>query len=126
MTSIESVKRVLIRDLAALRDEVRAYSDELDLWICPEGIVNSASNLVLHLTGNVLHYIGAGLGKTRYVRDRAAEFGSRNVPRVELEARIEQAIDAVRCGMDGLDSDDMEREYPLEAGGGIGHRPASS
>jgi len=115
--TIEFLKRILVRDLAALREELRAYPDERALWVCPEGIVNSAGTLVLHLTGNVQHFIGAGFGKTGYVRDRAAEFADRNVPRAELEGRIGETIEAVGRGMERLGHGDMEAEYPLEVAG---------
>jgi len=42
---------------------LRAYRDEYELWVCPDGIVNSTGTLALHLTGNLMHYIGAVLGK---------------------------------------------------------------
>ena len=115
--STESLEKILVRDLVTLREELRAYRDEHDLWVCPDGIVNSPGTLVLHLTGNVMHYIGAVLGKTEYVRDRAAEFEDRNIPRAELGVRIGAAIEAVRRGMGTLDDGDMEAEYPLEVGG---------
>jgi hypothetical protein len=113
----ENLKRILVRDLMALREEVRAYPEERDLWVCPEGIVNSAGTLALHLTGNVLHFIGAELGKTGYVRDRAAEFTDRNIPRAELEVRIGAAIEVVERGMERLGDDDMTAQYPLEVRG---------
>ena len=115
--STESLEKILVRDLVTLREELRAYRDEHDLWVCPDGIANSTGTLVLHLTGNVMHYIGAVLGRTEYVRDRAAEFEDRNIPRVELEVRIGAAIEAVRRAMGTLDDGDMEAEYPLEVGG---------
>jgi hypothetical protein len=115
--SVEAFKRILIRDLATLSAEVRAYKDQRDLWLCPKGIVNPAGTLVLHLTGNVLHFVGAALGQTGYVRDREAEFGGRNVERTELEERIGTAIDVVKRVLDGLDDNELEREYPLEVGG---------
>ena len=69
--------QVLDRDLAQLRGEVEAYPDDASLWRLHPGIFNSGGGgggLVLHLTGNLLHFIGAVLGGSGYVRDRDAEF----------------------------------------------------
>jgi uncharacterized damage-inducible protein DinB len=44
------------------------------LWVKPFPFGNSVGNLVLHLTGNLNHYIGALIAGSGYVRDRAKEF----------------------------------------------------
>jgi uncharacterized damage-inducible protein DinB len=44
------------------------------LWTKPFKFGNSVGHLVLHLTGNLNHYVGAQLGGTNYVRDRQKEF----------------------------------------------------
>jgi uncharacterized damage-inducible protein DinB len=44
------------------------------LWVKPFPFGNSVGNLVLHLTGNLNHYIGALVAGSGYVRDRAREF----------------------------------------------------
>jgi uncharacterized damage-inducible protein DinB len=117
MTMLEPLSRVILRDLDALRQELRAYDREEDIWGCPPGITNSAGTLVLHLAGNLQHFIGATLGNTGYVRDRQAEFTDRAVPVGELEVRIDQTIDAVRSTLTRLDEQSLAREYPVEAGG---------
>jgi uncharacterized damage-inducible protein DinB len=48
---------------------------------------NSVGHLVLHLTGNLNHYIGAGIAKTGYVRDRPREFAEPNPPPPEEALR---------------------------------------
>jgi len=115
--NVEFVRRVIVRDLAALQKQVRAYAREEDLWVCPAGIPNSAGTLVLHLVGNMQHFIGAQLGNTGYVRDRDAEFNARNVPRAELEAGIQQAIDTVSATFEQLNPARLEEEFPLELAG---------
>jgi hypothetical protein len=111
------LKRVLVRDLGALRDEILAYPKDEYLWACPPGITNSAGTLTLHLTGNLAWYVGTKLGGTGYVRDRDAEFSDRHLPRAELVARIEQAVEAVRRTLDALDAGTLEGEYPAEVAG---------
>lgn len=103
---------VLTRDLKALRRELDAYPDERDLWKLPPGIANSAGTLALHLTGNLLHFIGAQLGNTGYVRDRDAEFGRRDVPRAELLRAVDQTISVVSDVLPRLTAVDLERDFP--------------
>ena len=86
---IESLMKLYDRDLQNLRKEIEAYEDENDLWIVRNEIKNSAGNLCLHLIGNLNHYIGHQLGKTDYVRNRLLEFSDKNVPKLELIAKIE-------------------------------------
>ncbi len=47
-----------------LMDEIESYTSEDQLWLCPEGISNSAGNLATHLIGNLNHFIGAVLANT--------------------------------------------------------------
>ena len=111
---ITSVRAVLLRDLRGLRREVEAYPDEPSIWSLPPGAPNSAGTLVLHVTGNLQHFLGAVLGKSGYVRDRDAEFSARNVPRAELLQRITAAEQAVERGLAGTE---LPVEYPAPAGG---------
>ena len=98
---LQSVAAILDRDLRTLRREVEAYPDDRALWQEVSGISNVAGTLVLHLAGNLQHYVGARLGQTGYVRDRSAEFASRDVPRSELLRQIEAARAAVKAALSG-------------------------
>ena len=80
-------------------------------------MANVAGTLVLHLAGNIQHYIGARLGATGYIRDRAAEFARRGVPRSELVREIEAARTAVRAALSGATSLDPDADYPEIVGG---------
>ena len=75
------------RDLHRLRQELEAFPDEAAVWATAPGVTNSAGTLALHLEGNLREYIGRQLGGRAYVRDRPAEFSTRNVPREDLVAR---------------------------------------
>ena len=72
---------ILTRELECLRRELLQYENERDLWQTPAGVTNSAGTLVLHVTGNLQHYVGAVLGSSGYERDRPSEFAARDVPR---------------------------------------------
>ncbi len=117
MITTASLARVLARDLRALRREVEAYADERDLWRVVPGITNSGGTLALHLAGNLQHFIGAVLGGTGYVRDRAAEFTRRDVPRSELLREIDATLAVVPRTLEALDDDALARPYPQPPGG---------
>ncbi len=67
-------------------------------WTKPFPFGNSIGHLVLHLTGNLNHYIGAMVAGTGYVRHREHEFTDpEKYPREEVLARFREAVDmAVR------------------------------
>ena len=105
------------RDLAKLREEIELYSDEADLWKVGGDIVNPAGNLCLHLTGNLKHFFGAVLGGTGYVRDRDAEFSTKNVAKSELLQGIDEAKSVVLATLQKLTDEDYEKTYPIEVFG---------
>ena len=115
--TIDDLSRVLVRDLRTLAAELDAYPDDTSVWACPPGIPNSAGTLVLHLAGNLRHFIGARLGGSGYVRDRAAEFAERALTRTELRARVDTAAREVRDALARLDPHRMAEEYPDPIGG---------
>jgi DinB family protein len=106
------VAGVLIRDLRALRREIEAYPSDADLWRVAPGITNTGGNLALHLAGNLQHFIGKVLGHTGYVRNRDAEFKSRDVPRAQLLAEIDRTVAAVETGLARLENQDLSVDFP--------------
>lgn len=46
------------RDSNRLKQEITRYHRPADVWVVQGGINNSARNLVLHVCGNLRHYIG--------------------------------------------------------------------
>src|SRR5690349_19148526 len=79
------VKAALAAALEGQRDAVRAAAEplsEADFWRKPVEPGNSVGHLVLHLAGNLNHFVGAQLGGTGYVRDREREFTEANPPPV--------------------------------------------
>lgn len=114
---VESVAAILDRDLQALGREVAAYPDDGALWQLPEGVTNSGGTLVLHLTGNIQHFLGAHLAGTGFVRDRPAEFSARGVPRAALLRQIEAARSAIRYAAEKLTGEALELDFPEVVGG---------
>jgi uncharacterized damage-inducible protein DinB len=109
---VRSVAAILDRDLRTLAREVEAYPDGRQLWQPVPGMANTAGTLVLHLAGNLRHFIGARLGGTGYVRDRAAEFSRRDVSRRDLLAEIETARAEVAGSLASLRDRSLPAEFP--------------
>ncbi len=111
--TIDSLKQLFERDLQKLRTELDAYSDEDQLWILEGSINNTAGNLMLHICGNLQHFVGAVLGQSGYIRTRDKEFGLKNVPRAEIESQIDETMKIVSQTLDKLTDEDLNKAYPL-------------
>lgn len=109
---IESITKIIDRDLKKLSDEITLYPSEESIWALRPGIKNSAGNLCLHLCGNLQHYFGAVLGKTGYIRNRDNEFAAKNIPKAELLAEIEHARKAAYETLENLKPSLLLKEYP--------------
>jgi uncharacterized damage-inducible protein DinB len=114
---LPAIAALLDRDLRTLGREVEAYPNERALWQPVPGISNVAGTLVLHLTGNIQHYLGARLAGTAYLRDRAAEFTRRDVPRAELLSQVEAARAAVRAVLARVGEPELAAVFPEPVGG---------
>ena len=112
-----TVRTILTRELYALRRGVEAYPDDASVWRMVPGIPNAGGTLVLHLCGNLRHYVGVVLGGTAYRRNRDAEFSRRDVPRAELLEEIDAAIAAGARGLDATGDDALAKPFPEKIGG---------
>jgi uncharacterized damage-inducible protein DinB len=89
--------------LAAYYEEVRGKAHNLvdpltteQIWRKPYPYGNSIGHLLLHLTGNLNHYIGAGIAQTGYVRNRPLEFSDTSKPpKEQVLANFDRAFDMV-------------------------------
>lgn len=113
----DDLRAVMVRDLRDLAREVQAYPDDASPWRPVPGIANSGGTLVLHLAGNIQHFIGALLGGNGYVRDREAEFGRRDVSRAELVAEVEKAVSDVERVMPTLSAARLAADFPVPMAG---------
>ena len=109
----EDIARLFARDLGAVRREITAYPDDASPWRMLPGLPNCGGTLVLHLAGNLRHFVGAVLGGSGYVRDRDTEFGLRDVSRAELDALVGETADEVGRAMSTLDPSRLADAYPL-------------
>jgi uncharacterized damage-inducible protein DinB len=110
----EALLEIFERDLDKLANEINSYSDESRLWATGGEISNSAGNLCLHLLGNLNHFVGAILGENGYVRNRDAEFSSKNVSREDLLSSIEKTKAAVSEALNKLPDERFEQNFPVE------------
>ena len=109
--------RVMItRELWALDREIAAYPDDESPWKIVPGISNSAGNLVLHLAGNLRHFVGAAIGGTGYVRDRASEFSATGLSREELRVQVRTTIADLEVAFEKMTDDQLKAEFPLLIG----------
>jgi uncharacterized damage-inducible protein DinB len=106
----------LASELEELRDAVKKLVDPLsdeELWNKPLDPGNSMGHLILHLTGNLNHFVGSHLGKTGYVRDRDREFTETNLPKKEaLLKGLDDAVGLFRRTVMGLSSEQLKAPFP--------------
>ena len=93
-----------------VRRAARAAGD--DLWTQPFAYGNSVGHLVLHITGNLNHYIGARIAETGYMRQREREFTEPSRPTLNtLLEEFDAAITMVRDTLAGVDESRLTAVY---------------
>ncbi len=116
-------KTALIADLELLRDAIRDLVGPLtdqQLWTKPLEPGNSIGHLILHLTGNLNHFVGAQLGGTGYVREREREFTETQRPaRDVLLANLDDAVATFRRVVSGLSPEQLAAPHPESRFGSV-------
>lgn len=100
---VTDLSSVSAETFALYYEEVRDHIHELvaplsteQLWHNPYPYGNSIGHLLLHLTGNLSHYIGARIAGTGYVRNRPLEFADASRrPKEEVLSAFDRAIEMV-------------------------------
>ncbi|HKA25505.1 MAG TPA: DUF1572 family protein [Candidatus Eisenbacteria bacterium] len=92
-------------------DEIRECLASLDderIWWRPNEASMSVGNMVLHLTGNLNHYLGRGVVASGYRRERPKEFSEQGpIPRQELLRRFEEALGWARKAFERMTPETM-------------------
>jgi uncharacterized damage-inducible protein DinB len=109
----DALRVMLLRELRALDREIEAYPDDESVWETPHGISNSAGTLVLHLAGNLRHFIGAVLGESGYKRNREVEFSTKGLSRETLRAEVQATIGDLERALDRVGEAELLAPYPL-------------
>jgi uncharacterized damage-inducible protein DinB len=113
----------LIGELEELRGAVQELAkplSEAEFWTKPLDPGNSFGHLVLHLTGNLNHFVGAQLGKTGYVREREREFTETQVPsKAEALRQLDEAVAMFRRIVDRLNAEQLAAPHPETRWGAV-------
>jgi uncharacterized damage-inducible protein DinB len=89
--------------------------DEEQVWARSGEGTNSIGNLMLHLCGNLSLWVRAGLGKRRYIRDRAAEFAADRIcSKDELLDRLRQVVEDSREIIASLEVGGLENALEVQ------------
>ncbi len=107
----ESFIELFDRDLKKLKDEISSFKNEKNLWMISGEVTNTAGNLCLHLCGNLKTFIGANLGHSGYVRNRDAEFASKDIPKDDLLKNIDETIESVNSSLTSIDEKELDHIY---------------
>ena len=111
---VQEIHRLFERDLIRFIKEIESYQNEESLWLISEDISNSSGNLALHLVGNLRTYIGNNLGGFKYIRNREAEFSSKNIPKETLLGMMEEMKEIVLKTLETLTFIQLEKYYEEE------------
>lgn len=112
-----TITELYARELDRLYTEIDAYQNEASLWKLTENISNSGGNLALHLVGNLHHFIGKYIGNTEYIRQREAEFNTKNTPKATLLSEIKNVKETVLSSLENMSTDQLQGNYPIEKNG---------
>ncbi|MGN6601441.1 MAG: DUF1572 family protein [Ginsengibacter sp.] len=104
------------KDLDKLIEELNLFKKEKDIWKTKGDVKNSAGNLVLHLIGNLNHFIGRTLGHTDFIRKREEEFSSKDIPREKLIEQISDVKEVIKNTLPTISEEDLKKEFPLKIG----------
>lgn len=112
----ELARMALVGELGELRDAVRELAGPLsdnELWTRPLEPGNSIGHLILHLTGNLNHFVGAQLGGTGYQRDREREFTDNHPPpKAVLLANLDEAVATFARVVSRLSPEQLAAPHP--------------
>jgi uncharacterized damage-inducible protein DinB len=100
------------------RARIRRCLDELEdeeIWHRPGATTVSIGNLILHLAGNVRQWIVASLGGAVDDRRRQEEFDTQGpLPRAELLARLDAAVDEALAVIEALKPADLLAPHRIQ------------
>jgi uncharacterized damage-inducible protein DinB len=115
--TLDSIRQIFERDLTKLSQELDAYTRDEELWLLTGDINNTAGNLILHLCGNLQHFVGAVLGNSGYIRKRDEEFGLKGLSKTELSTQIDVTKRAVSDALAQLNDEDLNKPFPIHVFG---------
>ncbi|MCZ6793740.1 MAG: DUF664 domain-containing protein [Planctomycetota bacterium] len=88
---------------------------EESVWKRPRDGMNAVGNLCLHLAGNESHYVGHGIGRAEYVRDRPGEFrATGGFSSAQLVEKLREARQLTRETFGKLSAADLDRPVEID------------
>lgn len=111
---IAELKEVYEKHMQMCINDIRLYTNENDIWKTMPDISNSAGNLALHIAGNLNLFVGNILGKTGYVRDRDAEFSSKDIPQQQIIQLLESTTAMLNQVLGNLSDEQLQQPYPID------------
>jgi hypothetical protein len=112
--ALDEANRLLDECAAKIAHCVSQLSDE-QVWWRPEQSMNSIGNLILHLSGNLQQWIVSGIGGTRDVRQRPAEFAERGpIPKSVLLDRLTQVVAAAKQTLSAVSPGELHRQRTIQ------------
>ncbi|WP_291721661.1 DinB family protein [Bernardetia sp.] len=109
----QTIRSLFERDIQKVKVEIESYKNEENMWKLDGEILNSAGNLCLHLIGNLNHFIGEGIGKTGYVRQRELEFSQKNISKKELSEKLDEVTKIVDASINSLTEEELHVETTI-------------
>jgi len=99
--------------------EIERYADDLakliqgltesQLWQKPNHIPNSVGTLTRHLTGNLNHYIGAGILENGYQRQRDLEFTQSGLSKEQILNDLRQSVEIALQGSQQVTDEQLQQ-----------------
>lgn len=86
------------------------------LWSRNGGIPNSIGTLTRHLTGNLNHYLGAGILRNGYVRERDGEFTETSLPKATIVSDLRAAVEVAKEAVDAIGEREVTQPYTAPSG----------
>jgi hypothetical protein len=90
-----ALESLQVRVTKVLPAQIRSCVEKLNedqLWWRPNEQTNSVGNLVLHVSGAVMHFLCRGVGGFEYERDRPTEFATKSMAKEELLTIFDDTI----------------------------------
>lgn len=109
--SVREIERYAHEFLALI-----ASLPEEQIWSKKGGIPNSIGTLARHLTGNLNHYLGAGILKNGYARGREREFTETNLPKEKIISDLQAAVQVAKQAAEEVDVGIVDLAYKAPSG----------
>jgi hypothetical protein len=113
MADISTIQ-MAVTEIARYADRIIELIESLpedQLWSKGCGIPNSIGTLARHLTGNLNHYLGAGILKNGYVRERDQEFTETDLSKEKVISDLRDAVNVAKEAVGAIDEAQIDEPY---------------